>query len=757
MLRYLLLVMTLLVPGGSWAACTHYASPTGGGTGASAGSPFLVSQFWPVAGPGLTLCLVNGVYTGTNSMLTPPDGLSGVSGNPIGIAAINDGQVLIDGQFTSVPLSFYNSSYWHVQGINFKQGVSTTGSLAGTYPYSPDTGSNHNVLQRLIFWDANISTNSLVMSIDSSYDNLLEDIAVFGAGGRMLAFGYGVDPSYGVAPNVCRRCWMRHEGVVGQTYVESLSSSYGGWMGGVCENCLITRTMESQPEVYWLTEQGVKQDEATGNCAVRDWQPGWPCPYQIGNYDWIFDLGLATAEGHGNPANTAIYGGLIYRVKGYGPTDNDKAMLYHASHAGHNEHVIMYSDTTIYTKHGSIQELNTGTTNHMTGIRSATGAPCGTGECFDAGWTNTDFQAATTLAGLLASNPAAHPFTGTQGAQICYQYQNKMLTSIPLWPWPMNQRIQDATGSAGNYFDNGGPGCEPAAGDCSGTRGHTRTATDVTADVQAILGTIPGVCSGTTGIVPVQSTFYMSPTGTDTIATDPAGNCLAAQNPATPRKTFANVFPCMAGGSDLYLAAGLYNDYIDTATVPLASGAPGANTRIFGDAGGSVLKPSSAPYEVVAFNNAEHNIILDNVQIDASLIGSPSWGVSIYPNAAFIIVRNGQIAGASESAVWMVVSSNIQVLNMTLQGLAGSTSAAPLACWSQQTNSVIRGTTIMNGHGPGIGACPTYPSAPHSGTIDRNTIRNNTGAGIVQSASDTVQISNNVIHSNGAGGVNIIP
>jgi hypothetical protein len=54
------------------------------------------------------------------------------------------------------------------------------------------------------------------------------------------------------------------------------------------------------------------------------------------------------------------------------------------------------------------------------------------------------------------------------------RYQNGTLTTQPLWPWPMNQRIVEATIKSG------------------------RTAVDVTATVESMLGTIPSACKATT-------------------------------------------------------------------------------------------------------------------------------------------------------------------------------------------------------------------------------------------------------------------
>jgi hypothetical protein len=61
----------------------------------------------------------------------------------------------------------------------------------------------------------------------------------------------------------------------------------------------------------------------------------------------------------------------------------------------------------------------------------------------------------------------------TQNAGICKRYVSGVLTSQPLWPWPMNQRIINAMTAAG------------------------RTPVDVTATIEAMFGKIPAHCSST--------------------------------------------------------------------------------------------------------------------------------------------------------------------------------------------------------------------------------------------------------------------
>src|SRR5215510_6052440 len=53
-------VIILAESANAQVACTHYASPGGGGNGLSQSSPFQIGNFWKVAQPGNTLCLLDG-------------------------------------------------------------------------------------------------------------------------------------------------------------------------------------------------------------------------------------------------------------------------------------------------------------------------------------------------------------------------------------------------------------------------------------------------------------------------------------------------------------------------------------------------------------------------------------------------------------------------------------------------------------------------------------------------------------------------
>ena len=64
--------MYLIPPASAQSTCDYYASPNGTGNGLSPSTPFQISKFWSVAAPGKTLCLLDGIYTGSSSMIDPP-------------------------------------------------------------------------------------------------------------------------------------------------------------------------------------------------------------------------------------------------------------------------------------------------------------------------------------------------------------------------------------------------------------------------------------------------------------------------------------------------------------------------------------------------------------------------------------------------------------------------------------------------------------------------------------------------------------
>jgi hypothetical protein len=99
---------------------------------------------------------------------------------------------------------------------------------------------------------------------------------------------------------------------------------------------------------------------------------------------------------------------------------------------------------------------------------------------YSAAWAGSGRSHGTTV------DSVPSPWTATAtGANLCYRWG----TRAPLWPWPMNERIKAATAAAGAY---NGP-CGTPAYPCTGGR-LTRVETDVTTEVERLLGTISERC-----------------------------------------------------------------------------------------------------------------------------------------------------------------------------------------------------------------------------------------------------------------------
>ena len=128
--------------GGGGAACTHYASsetaPAAGfaaglqgNTGTSQSSPKRVVDMWSMLTPGKVLCLLNGTYTGGNSLLQVPSTVNGTLSQPVTIRALNDGQVVINGG-TARPIQVLGN-HITIQGVDASGGDEATCVTNGSF------------------------------------------------------------------------------------------------------------------------------------------------------------------------------------------------------------------------------------------------------------------------------------------------------------------------------------------------------------------------------------------------------------------------------------------------------------------------------------------------------------------------------------------------------------------------------------------------------------------------------------------------
>jgi hypothetical protein len=421
------------------ANCDYYAAPNGTGNGLSASSPFQVAKFWNVAAAGKTLCLLDGTYTGWSGMIIPPQGLNGASGLPITIRALNDGKVLINGGGTNQPVVLSNNDWFDIEGLNACCSSNSVVSLSN---------SNNNVIRRVTGWNA-ADNNEVIFGVHYGSYNLFEDVAGWGTARKIFSASQGGDYT------TFRRAWGRWERstVVGpkMTYTLAYNSYHV-----TCENCIGTWSGQGMPETYVLKDYSGNPLKTLSGYAVDQ-------PYGIFSTD--------REDGDKN-AYSRLFGSLAYVLAAdrYSPSNAIYATTLDS---------IDIKDTAASVAPGrGARPLGlwgpAGSTNlHASDISSF-------------GDSSSAIQTVWNPSNIFsAASPAAYSwgediFNSTRGANLCYQYKDGNLTSQPLWPWPMNQRIKDALVQSG------------------------RAPVDINATIQSLFGTIPAACtSGVASTPPV--------------------------------------------------------------------------------------------------------------------------------------------------------------------------------------------------------------------------------------------------------------
>jgi hypothetical protein len=458
-IRFLTVIfLAALTPTGAEAqsACTHYASPTGTGYGTSASQPFRIANFWSLAKPGYTLCLLDGQYTGSASMINPPANLSGTASAPITVRALNDGKVHIHGQGTYAPIRLSYNNYFVIEGMNASNSVATVVSI---------TNSNYNIVRRVAAWDA-ADGNHSIFGVHGSNYNLLEDVAGWGVARKIY------QSSYSGNYTTIRRSWGRWEGshVVGPKMTYTLAYNNTNML---VENAIGTWSGERMKETYTLLDYYGKPWTGTGAGTYTNYRVDQP--YGIFGND-----GFTTSDRN---ARSKLLGSLAY-VRSSDRFNPDQAVFFTKIDSMEVTNTLAYIESganatkkpfALYNLQYSVgQNL---VARNLTGIGGST-------SYYGSEWKRSALAEGALLSAISSA------FTSTSsGANLCYRYQNGTLTTQPLWPWPMNQRIIDATVQSG------------------------RAAVDVTATVEKMLGPIPAACkAGAASPVPVTPTAPSAPT-----------------------------------------------------------------------------------------------------------------------------------------------------------------------------------------------------------------------------------------------------
>ena len=413
-------------------AATYYASPIGSGATCSQSSPCTVQTGISKLTAGAILWLLDGTYTGDSGMINT-NNLHGSSGSRITIGALNEGSVLIDGQNTRVPVNVYNSSYITVQGVNAKNGFDGDSGIvvtAGNTVASP----TYNELKRIVAWDS-APPYGAVFRLHQQQYALIEDSAGFGRG------RYVMYPLSGGPGNIFRRNWARYNGL---------------------------QDINNGPKATYQTTYYDNNPTWENNIAEWDYVSGDRVE-EYGLFGWAQPNYVISAYGNI---------GIVRSADNYGAQELFMDGCCGAGAGTQIKNNIMYTEQSIKKPFSLVGYAPTSYSDHNTAIG-------GVNSYWSANFSNTNFLQQSTIGSY-------NLYTNTgPGATIRYRYQNGVLTSTPLWPWPMKDRIKAAL-NASSYASSPG--------------GSKYVNYDIDATIQGIFGTYPSGSTPTPAPTPVPTT-----------------------------------------------------------------------------------------------------------------------------------------------------------------------------------------------------------------------------------------------------------
>ena len=418
-------------------ACTYYASPIGTGDGSSPSKAFKIVDFWSVAKPGYVLCLLDGKYTGSRSMISPPAKLNGRSGAPITIKALNDGKALIDGQGSEVPIRLYQNNWFVVDGVN---------ACCSKQDVVAIFQSSHNVVRRVAAWSA-ADANRMIFALAGGTDNLLEDIAGWGIARKIL------ESCCNANFTTVRRFWGRWDGshFVGPKMTLSLAYDNTDML---VENAIGTWSGSAMKPTYNL-----------------DCDAGTPyrlCGKTFTNHQVDQPQGIFSIDGMTRPdknARSKLLGSIAY-VQDADTYPYSYLYLINRLDSIRLENNVAYVNPKFHKNIRPFGLLAEGVAGDRLFANQLTSF--GAAASFISGWRATNILQGSSAPTVYSSGESI--FNTRRGANLCYRYREGSQTTEPLWPWPMNQRILYAMSESG------------------------RAPVDVTGTIEAMFGAIPAHC-----------------------------------------------------------------------------------------------------------------------------------------------------------------------------------------------------------------------------------------------------------------------
>ena len=444
-------------------AATYYVAPNGSNSGAgSIDSPWATfDHTMDHLQPGDVLVLKDGVYKQSLNIK-----VSGTSGKPITIKAQTDGSAVVDGDFIRTPFQIGYRNYITVEGIYFKE---------SNFHVIDIKMADNLIFRRVTASDCiNPEVNYHVWRLDGVTNSLFEDCAGWGNGrNTMLIY----KPSHHVT---VRRFYGRyhdkqssHGPVVIQIY---------GSHDCLLENVIITYdgqgTWGSPTEYYlsginiWDNNQSSTYNNKIYGCVVYDLNMGnYPAQdygveaksFQTYGNKWLNNVSVNNMHGivfSNDRTLTATnltiannVAGVVFRDNYENPATDylnlTNSIIVNSRLCGFD----FYPADTPSGGGSSILHTYNTFYNNATQFYDGSHHPTENN-------VNPAFDTESYGYGAYLVRPSALSGLGKDdadiGAEVLYCYEDGILTDIPLWPWPLEDRIHKELGISVTMKANGG-------------------------------------------------------------------------------------------------------------------------------------------------------------------------------------------------------------------------------------------------------------------------------------------------------------
>jgi hypothetical protein len=432
-------------------------APTGAVTYASPGDNLNSKTSGLTAGD--TLVLKDGTYYPTGEWLIK--GMHGTARAPIIIEAASDGGATIDGSNAGATHLLYvtNSSYLVFCGFNLRNSQRTNLMIAGA---GNGTGDVSNItVERVISHNAGSGNQYcfIAQGNTSTADAniLFQDDAALGR----CRYGF---IAYHINGVTFRRDWSSN------AYTENFSPAPRSAFGVYAAANVTLENNIGVNEIPATTDNNYY----TGVWQTSDDTANWPNNNTVYRGNMFFNgctgVWLTDTSGTGTvlqdtyidiPANPVCQAnqGSFYRPLGvswgdpFGGTMTNMAIVNSQTGVSGGTKVITNS---VFANNGSaLSGSVSGSYNDFYG-NGSNGTTLGSTDST----ANPNYNTATYGRGAYLMPAPALLGKGSGGADvgahIIYQYDHGSLTSVPLWPWPMEGRILAATGKSVTYSSAGG-------------------------------------------------------------------------------------------------------------------------------------------------------------------------------------------------------------------------------------------------------------------------------------------------------------